>query len=147
MSDFTLVYVSTSSKKWTAQDLAAIGRTASERNAMYGISGMLLYSGSHFIQVLEGHEYPVSRLFTLINGDPRHFDIERLLFEPIEQRVFGRWHMGVLDLSNRADLNRDTLRTICGHARRDPAAAGRAALKALIQFRQELPAPDRRGAA
>ena len=59
-----------------------------------------------FIQVLEGNRREVSRLYNKIASDPRHVDVEILLFEDILERRFSNWTMGQVNL---AKINTSTL--------------------------------------
>jgi hypothetical protein len=55
---------------------------------------MLLYKGGNFLQVLEGPEEGVLRLYQKISRDPRHGDVMLLTKEPIQERQFPDWSMG-----------------------------------------------------
>jgi len=58
------------------------------------ITGMLLYKGGNFIQVLEGEREAVRSVYERINLDPRHRGVLRLLEQTVEQRQFPNWSMG-----------------------------------------------------
>jgi hypothetical protein len=47
-----------------------------------------------FLQVLEGAEVTVARLFEIISGDPRHCDVTELARLKIADRHFADWSMG-----------------------------------------------------
>lgn len=95
-----LVYVSSAIKPFESDELVELLTRAREKNARLRITGLLLYKGGNFMQVLEGEEAPVRALFDLIEADPRHRGTEVMLEEAIDQRVFGDWSMGFRDLAD-----------------------------------------------
>lgn len=68
-------------------------------NPTCGITGILCYSGSIFLQAIEGGRAAVSELYGHIQRDPRHKDVELLHYEEITERRFGGWTMGQVNLS------------------------------------------------
>ncbi len=62
-------------------------------NAQNGITGVLMYGGGEFIQVLEGCPAAVRRLYARIAADPRHGRLEILSDGPISRREFKDWYM------------------------------------------------------
>lgn len=79
-------------------------------NAKAGITGMLLYEGGAFFQVLEGEEATIDSIYKKIKKDSRHERVTKLISEPIEERAFGEWSMGYprvskKDLSEIGGLN------------------------------------------
>lgn len=138
MNDHTLVYISKATRRVTHADLLALAAEAQLRNARCGVTGLLLYSGDHFLQVIEGRDHVLNMLFNKIKPDKRHTDVEQLLYTPTRDRIFGDWAMGVLDISQSKDLDRGMFRFICDQAACDPAAASRAAMTVLKMFRKDL---------
>ncbi len=64
-----------------------------------GITGILCYGGGIFLQAIEGGRSPVSDLYGHIQRDARHRDVELLQFSEIEERRFGSWTMGQVNLA------------------------------------------------
>ena len=58
------------------------------------MTGALYYGNQRFIQVLEGSEYDVLKLYVKIMADKRHHGLKTLLISPITKRYFSRWWMG-----------------------------------------------------
>lgn len=86
-------------------DLAALGeleRRASMVNAAVGVTGILLYDGDRFLQVLEGEELVVEALMAGIEADPRHDSITYMQRESVAERQFGDWWMTACQV-NSAD--------------------------------------------
>jgi len=70
-----------------------------EYNPNSGITGILCYGGSIFLQAIEGSRKAVSELYGHIQRDPRHQDVQLLMYEEISERRFGGWTMGQVDMS------------------------------------------------
>jgi hypothetical protein len=71
----------------------AIAARSRGRNAHDRLSGVLVLSGGHFVQVLEGHLPDIERVFERIQRDERHHDIRVLECAPVPQRHFADWPM------------------------------------------------------
>jgi Sensors of blue-light using FAD len=94
-----LVYVSTANRWLQPAELRHLVQRARERNALEGITGVLLYSYGKFMQYLEGPADAVERVFGIIRADPMHSDVCELLREPIAAREFDDWSMAFRDIS------------------------------------------------
>lgn len=79
--------------------LSTILESAVRHNQADGITGMLLYSGGNFLQVLEGAAEQVQATYDRICLDPRHKNCLILLEHDVPERQFGRWSMGCRQLS------------------------------------------------
>jgi len=86
-------------------DLAAILEVARRNNEGRNVTGILLYEGGNFLQVLEGDRAAVDKTFECIASDPRHRRVNKIIDEPIIERTFACWSMGY-PLVTRADLAR-----------------------------------------
>jgi hypothetical protein len=98
MSIYRLVYGSNyalkSSGAALAADLKRILGSAIHHNLANGISGGLVFSHNHFVQVLEGPQPAVESTFSRIQIDPSHTRVIQVEAKPIPQRMFGAWSMG-----------------------------------------------------
>lgn len=90
-----LLYVSTAADALTAPELEAILRTAQARNAALGLTGLLVFTGRHFMQLLEGEPDAVEAVFAAICADERHHDVAKLIAEPAQDRAFPDWSMAL----------------------------------------------------
>ena len=63
------------------------------RNATYGITGALLFTGAHFVQVLEGPAGMIDRIWRNLLVDPRHDGLMMTSRAPLPQRRFGDWDL------------------------------------------------------
>jgi hypothetical protein len=88
-----LIYTSRVARAVRLADAEAIASTASVRNQRAGLTGLLLYTPSHFLQVLEGPAQAVHETLTRIKSDPRHSDLRVIDEQEVEAREFGAWSM------------------------------------------------------
>ncbi len=63
------------------------------RNSQLELSGMLVVTPGHFVQVIEGPDRSVKELVAILATDPRHADLVTLDDRPIERRTFRKWTM------------------------------------------------------
>lgn len=101
-------YISTPIRPMSTEDLMQILNSARLNNIQLGVSGMLLFTGSEFIQILEGEEKVIEELLTTIKHDPRHRDFRIIEKKKITVREYADWTMGF----KRVD--KDDLRDIPG---------------------------------
>jgi uncharacterized Fe-S cluster-containing MiaB family protein len=94
----SLIYVSTASHLLTTDELLEILHISQKKNKERQVTGMLLYKGGNFMQVLEGPEESVKSIFESIQRDLRHHDVSVLMLEPIEERQFTQWTMAFHNL-------------------------------------------------
>jgi EAL domain-containing protein (putative c-di-GMP-specific phosphodiesterase class I) len=66
---------------------------AKQKNALLGVTGVLLHDGTHFLQVLEGPITILNELVAIIEADPRHQHFVTLVKEPIAKREYSSWSM------------------------------------------------------
>ena len=62
-------------------------------NSSVGITGALLFTGTHFAQVIEGEEDVVGQLIASIANDPRHAIVNIVVRDPLTARRFPDWSM------------------------------------------------------
>ncbi len=80
-----------------------IGKCES-KNKQVGITGVLLASKTHFLQVLEGDFDEINRLYLQIARDTRHDEVQLISFGSVESRLFGGWAMHAIGIF---DFNQD----------------------------------------
>ncbi len=96
----SLIYVSTSVKLLNDEELLDILKVSRENNSSRDVTGLLLYKGGNFMQVLEGPDEVVEAVFETIKADPRHKDVIVLSREQISNRQFPAWEMAFQNLDN-----------------------------------------------
>lgn len=86
------------------QDVRDILAEARAFNAGVGITGALLFNGTHFAQVLEGDRDAVLGLMNRILRDPRHSHVILVEEAFVEDRIFPDWAMAFADDTDRLAL-------------------------------------------
>lgn len=88
-----LIYISTPRGVVSAAELQRILLISRRNNARDGITGLLFFDGTRFLQALEGEEDVVADAFERIRADVRHMGVVTLSRREIEAREFGPWAM------------------------------------------------------
>lgn len=89
-----IIYLSQTRDRLSEADLEAILSTARKNNKAQNVTGMLLYSGNTFLQVLEGPRKVVDDIYDRIFLDERHARVRMLRAKDVETREFDDWSMG-----------------------------------------------------
>ncbi|MGA9581905.1 MAG: BLUF domain-containing protein [Allosphingosinicella sp.] len=95
----TLTYTSRARLDLGDSDLSAIQQTARHLNALDGITGLLLFDGSRFLQIVEGAEDAVDNLVERLRGDSRHSAFELRDERYVDRRSFPDWSMELVRVS------------------------------------------------
>jgi hypothetical protein len=115
---FQITYISTARPTLILSDVESILQTSRRRNALDDVSGLLIFDGKRFLQVLEGTLEQVEAAFSRIALDPRHRALVRLSSRHVPDREFGHWAMashivgpvmGDGDLAKQVDALTETL--------------------------------------
>jgi hypothetical protein len=84
-------------------DTGEILEVSKRNNGMDGVTGILLFDGAAFVQVLEGPSSSVAACYERIRTDPRHTDVTILSDIELEEREFPYWSMEMRDARNLSD--------------------------------------------
>jgi hypothetical protein len=101
MALYRLIYVSQAVSDLEYSDLVDILEKSERNNKIVGITGMLSFGDSMFLQVLEGSRRTISQTYNRILLDKRHINAELIDFSEIEYRDFGAWSMKVVQIDNQ----------------------------------------------
>ncbi len=112
-----LLYRSRATKSMSTEELRELLVQARERNAAEEVTGLLVHDRDRFIQWLEGPRDNVERIWSSIQKDERHQEVERIYVPRLKQRMFEDWDMqlghdgesGVQDLNAEDDFDEVTL--------------------------------------
>ncbi len=99
---YRLIYKSRCNGEITWELIKSILHESERLNTEREITGVLLASSSHFLQVIEGSFESVNETFIPIIQDSRHRDIRLLGFQCVDARLFDGWGMrgiGVFDFN------------------------------------------------
>lgn len=75
------------------EEVDAILATSARNNPAQGITGLLLFNGRNFLQLLEGTEGKVAELMDTITADPRHSGVSVLHRQAVDRRACPDWAM------------------------------------------------------
>ena len=99
---YRLIYKSRAGQTIDWEFIRTLVETSEPSNVKAGITGILLATRTHFLQVLEGDFDAINRLFLRIARDPRHDEIQLISFNCTESRLFADWAMhavGIFDFN------------------------------------------------
>jgi len=88
-----LCYISTARPGVTLESVDDILAVSRRNNNRSRVTGLLLFNGKRFLQLLEGPAVLVEESYARILKDDRHFAIVKLSERSIEEREFGSWDM------------------------------------------------------
>ncbi|MDD7886596.1 BLUF domain-containing protein [Flavivirga sp. 57AJ16] len=101
----TICYISDSCQEESLKALQKLFSKAKKNNLKYNITGILIYSNSNFLQVLEGDQIHVDATFKRISLDTRHRNIFKVINIDIQQRIFEDYNFGFTIVNNSKELN------------------------------------------
>ncbi len=90
---YSIVYISTAIVDFGEAALLQLLKRSRGFNERAGVTGVLMYGGGRFLQVLEGCPAAVRCLYARIAADPRHGRLEKLADGLLPQREFAEWYM------------------------------------------------------
>jgi len=103
---YRIIYKSRSKGKIDRDTVRNILNTSVELNEKEGLTGALLATDSHFLQVLEGDPGKLNSTYLRIARDIRHDKIELIYFGTASRQIFKGWYMrgiGIFDLNTELE--------------------------------------------
>lgn len=106
MADYlidSVIYISTARSDLSTQDFNDIIETSQQKNSDRGITGVLCFNGTNFMQLLEGDRKMVNDRLVLIGSDTRHTGMVTVKRRSAMAREFPTWHMAssVINIEGR----------------------------------------------
>lgn len=92
-------------------DIRALYEQSRRHNGRSDITGVLLFTGGCFAQLIEGPAPALQALMARIEADPRHGQVRRLLDRDVDERHFAGWHMELFETPGADDLVDELLQT------------------------------------
>ena len=114
-----LIYFSTAQLGLSVQELEKILVSAVANNQRKGVTGLLLFNGLNFLQILEGAPAEVDDLYDKISADPRHSGVRLIRRQEIKALSYPQWGMKLKEIG--ADFGAQ-----------DPLSLGQEAANALM---------------
>jgi hypothetical protein len=109
MDLISLMYTSVAGPDFQVSDLQAIQCSAKKLNKAAGITGLLVFNGIHFLQILEGKHCATEELLKRLRADPRHSGLEVRDERRISERSFPSWPMEVVQVNGNYFEARDAI--------------------------------------
>lgn len=100
METKALTYTSWARPGIRPEDVNAIIAAARINNPLDGITGVLIFNGTGFLQILEGGQSAVDHLAKHLASDPRHSNMSIRDERLISARTFPDWSMAYLRLDD-----------------------------------------------
>lgn len=91
----SIVYASTATRPMDSEALERLLLSAREFNLGAGITGALLYSGTHFMQCFEGPDDAVTSVYQRIAASQLHTELVEYMNVLVPERAFAEWTMGL----------------------------------------------------
>jgi hypothetical protein len=89
-----IAYMSDRNSDCTQTEIKDILSSCKKNNPTLEITGVLLYSDSKFIQMVEGESKTIIGLYDKIKLDSRHHNVRMISYRSIKEKSFPSWHMG-----------------------------------------------------
>lgn len=104
-----VAYTSLAALDFTEQQLIDIHAAARDLNGIDGITGILIFNGTHFLQWIEGPPQAIDDLIERLRRDPRHsaFEIREEVFA--NERLFAHWSLALVRVRAQYLASRDDL--------------------------------------
>ena len=126
----SLIYTSRAVPSLEIPDVDTIHREALTYNPLDGITGLLVFNGESFMQVIEGAESAIDDLLGRLRKDRRHCDLEVRDRRPIPARFFPNWSMHRIDVN--PDEGTGPVESVINHR------ADEVGRKTILQALQEI---------
>ncbi|CAK8711845.1 MAG: BLUF domain-containing protein [Candidatus Electrothrix sp. AX5] len=106
-----IIYISdyTGDPENIGRDIIKIHKSSVRNNPNLNITGVLFYHNGNFLQVLEGMQEDLEKLMTVLEHDPRHARITRIVDTEVVKRGFPNWQMDIFNLDADTVLKRKDL--------------------------------------
>ncbi len=89
----SILYVSVADPAIDRNAVQQIIATSRERNGRDNVSGLMLYNGTNFMQLIEGPTATIDACYDRIRRDPRHSGVTIIRENAITAREFPAWSM------------------------------------------------------
>jgi hypothetical protein len=134
-----IVYLSTATRLMSDVELMDVLRVSRENNTRDGVTGLLLYQGGNFIQLLEGEAAAVDAVYARVMKDPRHHSVLRMLDNESPERLFPDWSMAFRPAASLGDELKQEIADFIIRAPQEAATTdGRRALRLISSFVQSM---------
>lgn len=105
---YRLIYKSRNTKKLDKESFRDLLYISAQKNGESGLTGALLATESHYLQILEGDHEALNETFSRISNDERHDELKLISFKEVDKRLFSNWGMkgfGIFQLNKDLELD------------------------------------------
>ncbi|MEM6907632.1 MAG: BLUF domain-containing protein [Pseudomonadota bacterium] len=102
------LYISTA-PNLSREEVDSILASSARNNPANGVTGLLIYNGRNFLQLLEGEEAELVALMVRITHDPRHTGISMIDRKVIDERACDDWAMKRVLIAENVATRREIL--------------------------------------
>lgn len=92
----TISYRSFARLRDPVDQISSILAESQDRNQQLGLTGLLLFDGTYFMQTIEGPPNETGTVFVQIVSDRRHADVVPFGIATISERCFPDWRMKLI---------------------------------------------------
>lgn len=131
---FSLIYASRA-VDCDEDQVRSILASSTRNNIPQRITGVLLFDGEYFLQLLEGNRHHISDVFCRIAMDPRHDTVEILDARTVTERIFPDWSMAFR--GDSALKRMQLMRYQCSDQFRPHEMAGEQARRLLVDIARQ----------
>ena len=103
----SVIYTSSAAPGLSVRDLDDILAVSRRNNAGWHLTGVLLFEGGTFLQVVEGPAWPLAKALSRIQADQRHSKMDVLSDYETDRRYFPQWAMGSRELDGAGAFTLD----------------------------------------
>lgn len=121
---YMLVYSSRAVEQADRVKLVDICAAAVKKNKRLGVTGVLLCVGNQFVQVLEGNQAIVKKLYDEIRRDARHTQCRVLYEGAISARAFPDWGMNFIRMDDKYFLQFEEFQELRGYIEKQMEKSG-----------------------
>ena len=105
----SLIYTSLARPNFETTELESIRGSSRELNRAAGITGLLVFNGIHFLQILEGKHCAAEELLKRLRADPRHSGLEVRDERRVPRRSFPDWPMELIEIKGHYSEAREAI--------------------------------------
>ena len=134
-----IVYLSSATALMSNDELLSLLSQSRENNLRDQVTGLLLYSGGNFIQLLEGEAEAVGKVYARVERDARHHGCMQMVDAQASERLFPEWAMGFRPESGLPEQQKKEVASLASSVPKSASTSdGRRALRLIESFVQSM---------
>ena len=102
---YSICYFSTINAPLTEDELYQLLHSSANKNKKDDITGILIYADGNFMQVLEGQEKLIKKLYRKISRDRRHKNVIKVSEMMYTDKIFEAYGYGFTVIDDKENIN------------------------------------------